>query len=70
MTNTEPLKNYIDARDAMKNGQPAEAAQLLAKSVGAAAPTPFMESAINELTEPNEAVLTLILNESKGVPHE
>jgi hypothetical protein len=68
MVNTEPLKKYIKSRDALKEGDPERAAQLLAESVGAKEPTPYMKEAIEELTEPNQPVLTLILNESKEDP--
>jgi len=65
MVNTEPLKKYIQSRDALKGGDPKTALSLLADSVGAEKPTPYMESALEDLTEPNPAILTLILNESK-----
>ena len=68
IVNTEPLKRYIKSRDALKAGDKNAAIALLAESLGAKKPTPYMESAIEELTEPNEAVLTIILNESKGSP--
>lgn len=70
MVNTEPLKKYIESRDALKEGKREKALLLLASSVGAQTPTPYMESALNDLTEPNQAILTIILHESKGDRHE
>jgi len=66
MVNTEPLKKYIESRDALREGDRDKAASLLADSLGAPVSTPYMDSALEELTEPNEAVLTIILHESKG----
>ncbi len=65
MVNTEPLKKYIKSRDALKAGDPETSLKLLAESVGAKMPTPYMKSTLKDLTEPNEAILTIILNESK-----
>ena len=65
MVDTEPLRKYIESRDAAKAGQNEKALQLLAESIGAEKPTAYMVSAIKELTEPNPAILTLILDESK-----
>lgn len=62
--NTEPLRKYIESRDAMLAGNPEAAVKLLAESLGAE-PTPYMADAIKDLADPNEAVLTLILHESK-----
>lgn len=64
--NTEPLRKYIESRDALKAGNKDEAAALLAESLGTDKPTPYMSSALEQLTEPNEAALTIILHESKG----
>jgi len=66
MVNTEPLRKYIESREAMKAGKPDTALTLLADSLGSNIPTPYMKSAIKELTEPNQAILTIILHESKG----
>ena len=68
MVNIEPLKKYIESRDALKEGDKKKALSLLTDSIGAKTPTPYMESALKDLTEPNQAILTLILHESKGVP--
>ena len=66
MVNTEPLKNYIESRDALRTGDKKRALSLLVNSIGAKTPTPYMESYLDKLTEPNQAILTLILHESKG----
>ena len=66
MVNTEPLKKYIESRDALKAGDKEKSLLLLADSVGAKAPTPYMKSTLKDLTEPNQAILTIILHESKG----
>ena len=68
MVNTEPLKKYIESRDALKAGNLEKALSLLADSVGAKTPTPYMKSALEDLTEPNQAILTIILHKSKGAP--
>ncbi len=66
MVNTEPLKEYLEAIDAYNNGNKEKALELLANSVGAPGPTKYMESALGKLSEPNIAILTLLLNEIKG----
>lgn len=68
MVDTEPLKKYIESREALKAGDKNAALALLAESVRAAAPTPYMKDAIEKLAEPNQAILTIILHESKGAP--
>lgn len=65
MVNTEPLKQYIESRDAFKAGENKKALKLLADSVGAPGPTEFMKDNLDKLTEPNDAVLTLIIHQSK-----
>lgn len=64
--NTGPLRSYIQARDAFKEGKAAEAAQLLAQSFGADKPTAIMIDGLGPLLDPNEVSLTLILKESKN----
>ena len=66
MVNTEPLKKYIESRDALKAGDTETALSLLAESIGVKEPTPYMKSALKDLAEPNQAILTLILHNSKG----
>ena len=63
--NTEPLSLYLEAIEAYKKGDKDEAAKLIADSVGADAPTPFMKETIDQLTKPNQAILALILHRSK-----
>ena len=65
MVNTEPLKKYIDCRDALKAGDNQKALSLLAESMGGKEPTEYMKTELEHLTEPNIATLTLILHESK-----
>ncbi len=65
MVNTEPLKNFLKGREAYQSGSKEKALQLLAKSVGATEPTEYMKDNLDQLTEPNDAVLTLIIDESK-----
>ncbi len=66
MVNTEPLKKYIESRDALKAGDKQKALSLLAESMGETEPTEYMKTELEHLTEPNIATLTLILHESKG----
>ena len=66
MVNTEPLKKYIESRDALKAGDKKTAVSLLAASLGGITPSPYMVENLNVILEPNQAILTLILHESKG----
>ena len=66
MVDTEPLKKYIESRDALKAGDKQKALTLLAESMGSEQPTEYMKSELANLVEPNIATLTLILHESKG----
>lgn len=67
MVDTEPLKKYIASRDAFMAGDRESALSLLAESLGAAKPTPYMETYFDKLIgEPNDVILTLILHASKG----
>lgn len=68
MVDTEPLEKYIKSRDALKAGDKETALTLLAESVGAGTPTPYMEDTLEDLIEPNQAILTIILHKSKGGP--
>lgn len=70
MVDTAPLQRYIESRDALKAGDEDAALALLAESLGAEAPTPYMKDTLKELTEPNQAILTILLHESKGDPDE
>ncbi len=69
MVNTEPIKQYIQSRDAFKANDKETALRLLCQSMGVAEPTPYMISAVKELTEINEAALTLVLHKCKGAPN-
>ncbi len=66
MVNTEPLKKYMESRDALKAGDKQKALSLLAESMGSEEPTEYMKSELEHLAEPNIATLTIILHESKG----
>jgi len=66
MVNTLPLKKYIESRDALTAGDEERALSLLAESLGAKEPTDYMRAAIKTITEPNMAILAIILHESKG----
>ena len=68
MVDTGPLEKYIKSRDALKAGDKETALALLAESVGAEAPTPYMKGTLKELMEPNQAILTILLHKSKGDP--
>lgn len=66
MVNTEPLRNYLESIEAAKAGEKEKALKLLASSIGAAEPSPYIKSNLDKLTKPHDAILTLILHESKG----
>ena len=66
MVSTEPLRNYLGSIEAAKAGEKEKALKLLASSIGATEPTPYMKSNLDKLTKPHEAILTLILHNSKG----
>lgn len=65
MVDTEPLRKYIECRDALSIGDKQKALSLLAESMGEKEPTEYMKSELENLAEPNIATLTLILHESK-----
>ena len=62
---TKPLRDYLEGVEAYKAGNKDEALNLIAHSVGAEKPTGIMEASLDKLVKPNEAVLGLILHESK-----
>ncbi len=68
MVNTGPLKQYLEAVDAYKAGDKEKSLVLLAESLGTDSPTAIMKDALAELTQANQAVLTIILQRSKGTP--
>lgn len=59
----QPLKDYIKAIEANRNGDKARALELLTASVGAEQPTEFMKSTLDKMLDSNDAVLTVILGE-------
>lgn len=62
--NTAPLRNYLEAREALSRGNRTGAADLLASSFGVKVPTDFMIENLEALLEANDVSLTLILKES------
>ena len=69
MVDTGPLKLYLEGRDAFRAGDKEKALNLISESIGTKSPTPYMKSNLEKLAEPNDAVLTLIIHESKGEHH-
>jgi hypothetical protein len=66
---TNPLKTYIKAIQASKEGRPDEAEKLLLESLGMEKPTEYMKAAMPELTSydnPNDAVLALVAFRMRG----
>jgi hypothetical protein len=66
--NTEPLKKYIQSLETFKEGHSDEAGILLSQSIGIEKPTLYMKENLSNLLdskEPNDAVLTLVINETK-----
>ena len=59
----QPLKDYIKAIEANRNGDKEKALELLAASVGTDKPTEFMKSSLDKILDSNDAVLTEILGE-------
>jgi len=62
---TEPLKQYIEAIEAYKNGKKEEALKLIADSIGADEPTAIMKDSLDSLVNINPVILKLILHRSK-----
>ena len=63
--NTEPLKQYLKGRDALREGKKAEALNLLTASLGSEKPTGIMESSCDKLLDLHDVALTIILHRSK-----
>ena len=66
MRQTNPLSDFVASQEAYKKGNKDEALSLLAKSVGAQAPTPMMRDNLSKLLgsgEPADVVLTLLMKE-------
>ena len=66
--NTEAFKSYIKSIEAFKSGRPGESEKLLASSLGISELTPIMKSSLSKLVDvekPNEAILTLLIEEMK-----
>ena len=62
-----PLLLYLHAKDALKGGDRATAARLLAECFGAEVPTPVIENAVDKLLDhdslPGEVALGLLAGE-------
>jgi len=59
----KPLKDYIKAIEASKQGNQEEALKLLTDSIGLKEPTKIMKENLAQMLDSNDAVLTLILKE-------
>jgi hypothetical protein len=70
MINTNPLKEYLQSQDAIRSGNNIKALELLTKSIGSDTPSKFIKENLTKLIkEPNEAILTLVINQTKGEYH-
>ena len=67
MPNPRPIRQYMAARDAIKEGKRDEASELLASAVGATAASPAMKISIVKMltpgTDANAAILKLVANQ-------
>ena len=59
----KPLKDYIKAIEANKQGNREEALKLLTDSIGLKEPTKIMKENLAQMLDSNDAILTLILKE-------
>ncbi len=64
--NTEPMAEYLQAIEAFKAGHEGKSLELLAKSIGAQDPTAYMADCLPQLTKPNAAILTLLVDQIRG----
>ena len=64
--NTEPMAEYLRAIEAFKGGHSGKALELLTNSIGATEPTEYMKDYLPQLTEPNAAILTLLVDQIRG----
>ena len=65
----KPLKDYIKAIEANKQGHPEEALKLLTDSIGLKEPTKIMKDNLSQMLDSNDAILTLILKEIEDDSH-
>ena len=63
--NTEPLKQYLKGREALKEGNKEEALNLLASSLGFEKPTNIMQDSYTKLFDLDDVALAVILARSK-----
>ena len=68
--NTKPLRDYLEGVEAFNAGDKDTALKSIASSVGMGEPTEIMKASIDKLVKPNEALMTLILHESKKDEYE
>jgi prophage antirepressor-like protein len=60
-----PLKDYLNARDALKDGKLFIAAQRLADALGAEKPTEYMQQNMNQLLDGNMPATVLLTHNLK-----
>ena len=65
----KPLKDYIKAIEANKQGNREEALKLLTGSIGLKEPTKIMKENLAQMLDSNDAILTLILKEIEDGSH-
>ena len=65
----KPLKDYIKAIEANKQGNTEEALKLLTDSIGLKEPTKIMKENLAQMLDSNDAILTLILKEIEDGSH-
>ena len=65
----KPLKDYIKAIEANKQGNTEEALKLLTGSIGLKEPTKIMKENLAQMLDSNDAILTLILKEIEDDSH-
>ena len=59
----KPLKDYIKAIEANKQGNREKALKLLTSSIGLEEPTQVMKDNLDNMLDSNDAILTLIMKE-------
>lgn len=63
--NTEPLKEYLKARDALKEGREEEALNMLTSSLGFEKPTDIIKESYARLLNLDDVALAMVLARSK-----
>ena len=67
--NTEPIKNYILSIKAYEAGDRPQSERLLAESIGIPELNDYMKANLGKLLDPNDAVLTLAIAQTKEKTH-